>query len=179
MIKSVEFLFKANVITNSAEHSKLLRTASMICDLLTKIIIGLYVLFVGLCYFGYPLVLYVVYGELELILPVYIPGIDETSTTGFIITTVFHVTAVTLAVNAYAAIDSACLITILGAVFHGLLIKIDANLLNDELRNRSADRISVKARFRNILMMQRDMAMYGNVDHRQFYVLSNQIEIEN
>lgn len=163
LINSLEFLFKDNIITKAIEHLKFLRIASIMCDAITKIITGLYVVFILLFFFGYPLISYFVYEEIQPIVPVYIPGIDESSTAGFIIMTTFHVIFVTFGGISFAAIDCVCVIIILGAVIYGFLIKLDANALNDELRNNGGDRISVKVRFRNILMMQREMATYGTL----------------
>lgn len=163
MIQSLELVFKANATTNSTEHSKVLRQMSIIIDRLTTCFIVMFVcLVLVLSCICFPLFTYFVLGEVQPIVPVFIPGIDEKTTAGFLITTTFHVMCAAGGSIGYGAFDAACGTLILGTVIYGLLIKADGNALNDMLQAGSVDRISVQKHFRGILMMQREMAMYEN-----------------
>lgn len=125
---------------------------------ITKFIYALY----ALCGVGFilsPLFIYLVFGAIEPILPIYIPFVDPTENSGYIITTCSHIYFVFVACTGYSVADS----VLMDLIFHVLLcsdlLRVDLDSLNEMLVEGECKPIEIRLRFRNILQMHKDVLM--------------------
>lgn len=128
--------------------------------LLTEIILkfGAFLYFSsGIAVFFYPLYMYIFHGELVTLNPTYLPGIDEKTVKGYIMIMIYQTILETVAVIGATASD--CLFTMLIAntPVLSLLIEMEVEQLNEALTSDKVDKLLVKTRFRNMLLMHREM----------------------
>lgn len=107
-----------------------------------------------------PFVLYWLNGKLELIMPIYIPGVNATDNLyGYAVTTFSQI--VLLMLNSIIILSIKMLtVTFLACpIVFAYLIRLEAKRLNDGLIDGSCTTIEAKAIFRNILLMHHEMTM--------------------
>lgn len=125
-------------------------------------IICVLITFVGLFMLCRPLVIYLVTNEPDRILPVWVPGVDESTIRGFTLTTAYHVFVVFLAVMGTMGADTMFVIFVL---YNLPMVDIFENLLHviNESAQISLDRDSVELRMyiRNLLQIHNEMCIYN------------------
>lgn len=112
-------------------------------------------------YIPTPIVRYLLYGTYQMILPVYLPGINATgSTHEYLITSSVHLIVLGFESIVIVAIEMLLLIILISPIIFAYLIGFHSNALNMDLesRNLKCNRIA-KAMFRNILLMHQEMEM--------------------
>lgn len=110
----------------------------------------------------YPIYLYLGQGELAPIIPLYLPGIDETTASGFATLTIYHFTICVIAVIGFPSIEFFTSITIISSLIFGKLISSDLHQINNELNEFDSEMLTVVGRLRNVLLMHQEMGEYVN-----------------
>lgn len=114
---------------------------------------------VGLFHLVLPIVIYFVQEQLIFIIPVRIPGIDETSSRGQCIHWVFHAIWVGFGVFGLAICDFFYATPIIHSLLIAEIIHDEMDQLNKYLIQPKVNIFAAKGKFRNILMMHREMSM--------------------
>lgn len=114
---------------------------------------------VFLMYLPTPIVKYLLYGTYQLILPIYLPGINATgSKPEYLLTSSVHIITLTFESVVIVAIEMLLLIVLISPIIFAYLIGFHLTEMNVHLENgRLKDHITVKAMFRNILLMHQEM----------------------
>lgn len=101
--------------------------------------------------------MYAFYGLLVPITTVYIPGVNVTELRGFVITAISQVLQFGLGCCCIAAVDVLMAILLMCPLIHSYLICVDLAELSNRLNDGFVDRWAVKTKFRNIVLMIREM----------------------
>lgn len=110
-----------------------------------------------LSYFVNPIHMYWLEQKIVTLLPTYFPGIDEHSLKGFIILSCYHLTLIILAFIASSASDFLFTMLIVNTPVMAILIGLEVEQLNDQLKVRSTEMTMLKSKLRNILLMHREL----------------------
>lgn len=138
------------------QHSSFIIKFTILMEYATKITTSLFFIVIA-CYLPYTCAMYAFYGVLVPITTVYIPAIDVTELRGFIITTIFHLLQFGCGCCCIAAIDVLMAILLICPLIHSYLIGVDSAELNDRLNDVSVKNWAIQTRFRNIVLMIREM----------------------
>lgn len=133
-------------------------TYSTISYYMSQMFIALYPL-CPISFWATPILLYLLYGSVELIVPIYIPMIDATEKTGYIITTASHVYFTAMATAGFCFFDSLISNLILHVLVYAELIENDLGALNQMIADGEWNELDLRIRFRNILIMHKEMRM--------------------
>lgn len=156
IINGVRAIITANQSSMHNRRSALVHKFTILMEYGTKVTTSLFFVVIA-CYLPYTFVMYAFYGRLVPITTVYVPGVDVTALRGFVITTVFHVLQFGLGCCCIAAIDVLMAILLVCPFIHSQLICLDVAELSGRLCRGSDSRPAVRAAFRNILLMVREM----------------------
>lgn len=105
-----------------------------------------------------PLYIYLTEQRVELILPVFIPGVDENTDTGKVIHYTFHLTCIILAFFGSTSSDFTFTMIIINAPVMAKILGINVGELNEMMAEKKPDPLMIKFKFRNILLIYREMA---------------------
>lgn len=107
-------------------------------------------------FFVYPAYMYFVENELVFVVPLFIPGIDENTTTGYVIVLVYHIFIFVLSVAGVIAIDYLFGVIIVSSLMFAKLIHFEIEQIHVDLQEKNATFL-VRGRFLNILQMHQEM----------------------
>lgn len=155
VVSSLERIYKQNE-KSASYYVKTLEECSSNVFLVTKILSTLYIM----CYIafaGWPIFSYVLFGQVELGVPIILPMTDIDTRTGFMINVSYHIYILTLATVGFIFADA----MYASLVFHvkmmsGLFAK-HWDFINERLRTSSATSLEVKLLFRNLANMHQEM----------------------
>lgn len=149
-------IYKANAATVSRKRALLFSRFAFYTENVFKVGICLYFLS-ATAFFLYPMHMYLNEGKIVPLAPTYLPGIDEETFSGFIILTCYHIFIIIMAFIAASSCDCTFTMIILNVPIMALLIKMEVEQLNDALTSEKVDKLLVKCKLRNILLMHREM----------------------
>lgn len=156
MINFLHGIYKVNAATNCPRKASLLNRFALYTEIVFYGSVLLYILS-GIGYLLYPIYMYVVEGEIVVMIPTYMPGINEETPSGFIVLTCLHLILLIASVIGAAACDIMFTMLIANTPIMANLIKVEVEQLNDALTSEKVDKLLVKFRFRNMLFMHREM----------------------
>lgn len=113
-------------------------------------------------YIPTPIAKYLFYGTYQVILPIYLPGINATgSTHEYLITSSVHLIALGFETVVTITIELLLLIILICPIVFAYLIELHSNALNVDLESGHLkdNNMMVKVLFRNILLMHQEMEM--------------------
>lgn len=144
-------IFKANSNVMEHERQKLLARHLMFTEYFFKIAFAIY--FITCIIFSvFPIVSYIVLGEMVIIDTLYLPGIDENSLTGYIILSIFHLNCVWFSALGSSGVDFIFSILILNVPVIANIIGDNIRDLNELLNEMRPKLVMIKAKLRNILI---------------------------
>ena len=170
LINSVRDLFKLHNKSESRDRLEIFRKFSLFTEILFKFTIGLYIIG-ALVLFVFTFHVYLTTGEMIPIVPIFIPGIDATTSLGYTIHTIFHIVLIAFVVFGFASIDFLIAILITSSLIFSKLIAIDLKQINTDLSGKNAKMINAIGRFRNVLLMHREMGEYMKRIERVTFVM--------
>lgn len=97
--------------------------------------------------------------ERVVIVEIYAYGVDESTTTGYCVITLFHILVLILATAGMGATDIFYTALIINVPIMGRLIEDDIRVLNQVLIETPNKTSEWKSRFRNILLMHREQGL--------------------
>lgn len=156
MINYLHGIYKVNAVTNCQRRASLFNRFALYTEIVFYGCVFLYCL-TAIGYLVYPIYMYVYESEIVAILPTYLPGINEKTPSGFIILTCYQLTLLIATVIGAGACDIMFTMLIANTPVMAKLIKAEVELLNDALSSEKVDKLLVRSRFRNMLLMHREM----------------------
>lgn len=94
--------------------------------------------------------------EVVPIIPVFVPFIDETQLTGYIILGVFHITLLVLGILGVLACDFFMAIIIISTLIFAKLTSMELEQIDIDQQIEDPE-ISIRGRFKNVLLMHQEM----------------------
>lgn len=156
MITSIQKLYKVHVNTESKMRADFLRKCAFVTEIGFKLMFGTYTLAI-FAFFMLPIIVYVFTGELLPIAPIYMPGIDENTVTGYCTLLVAHTSIFFVAVIGFIATEFLLAVVIMSTMVFGKLIAADMQLINDDLEQAKPNVWHARLRLRNVLLMHQEM----------------------
>lgn len=158
VINIIQNLYKENIKTECLERLEYFRKFALFTDYFFKILLFFYISTVSTC-FVYPFFVYFTQNEVVPIMPLYVPYVDESTVIGFTIISIYHVLMVLLASFGISATDFFLAIIIISSLMFAKLITLELRQIQMDLQEKCSE-IELKARFRNILRMHKEMCEY-------------------
>lgn len=176
MINNLYAIYKVNANTKGLRRRTLFDRFAFYTEIVFKCGTLLYFLSI-LGYFVYPMYMYWFKREIVTLMPTYIPGINERTASGFVIVTCYHVILLVVAFVAATSCDFLFTMLIANTPVMAILIEMEVQQLNEILTSQKTDVPLLKSKFRNILLMHREMTEYDirNLQRNSFtdqFVLS-------
>lgn len=107
-------------------------------------------------YYLFPLYVYVTENELIPIVDLYLPGVDETTTAGYFAYLIFHMILTSFGFIGSCCSDFLFTMMIINVPFMANILSENFDELNEILRDKEHDRLHVKMKFRNILLIHKE-----------------------
>lgn len=145
---------------DSDEHRRNIDSfASLFESFITRIIWGI-LISVILSYLLLPIVIYVVNGTVQPMLPVILPGINATNSyNGFAVTTLYHMSILTFYTIVILSADLMLAAFLLSTICFAYVIGWCSSALNLGLIHRNYTKMEAKAMFRKLIEMHQEMVM--------------------
>lgn len=156
IIRKIQNLYKVHITTKSPDRIAYFRNFALFTEVLFKLMIIAYSTCI-LAFFSIPIFVYLTTSELVPVLPLYLPIVDESTTVGYTILTIYHISCAILATIGFTAIDYFMAIVITSSLIFAKLISSDLQEMNIDLLENDAGLMAAKARFRNVLLMHQEM----------------------
>lgn len=154
IVNCLQNLHKVHITTKSAERLEYFGTFTLAIEFLFKFLIFVYA--VSLCvFFLNPVYMYYFENELVAVMPLYMPGIDENTTTGLTLVTIFHVYLLTVFLLGSLAAEYFFSVIIVSPLIFAKLISLEMDQIHIDLQENDTA-LFVNARFRNILQMHQE-----------------------
>lgn len=155
VLSSIRALYEVHITTESSERLQYFRTFARVTEYIFMFIAFFYVSTVMsiLCM---PIFVYFTQHEVTPIMPLYIPGIDEKTTIGYIILAIYHLHLNFLSLVGVFATDYFLIVVIVSSLIFAKLITLEIQQIHCELDEKCSTR-TIRIRFRNILLMHREL----------------------
>lgn len=156
MITLIERMFESHIKTNSKSRQMLFKRFALYTDLIVKC--GL-VMYLGafIMFLPYPMYMLRFENQKELIIPLYIPGIDHSTSSGYFLLMVMQVSIMFLGAVGLCCCDVFYALILSNVPLMARLIEDEVHQLN-EMLEKSKD--SWTHKFLTILMMHQKMTAY-------------------
>lgn len=156
MIMTIQDLYKVHIDTESRTRATFMNQCAFVTEIVFKLMFSLYILAV-FAFFMLPIFVYVVTGELIPIAPIYIPGIDENTVSGYVSLLPIHISCFFVAVLGFIATEFLLAVVIMSTMIFGRLIAADMKLINEDVEQDQPNILHAKLRLRNVLLMHQEM----------------------
>lgn len=148
-------IYKQNSDIKAHNRYRMCRRFTLYTEYIFKIGMVLYT-FSVFTYYLYPIYVYVTEKRLLLIVDLYLPGVDESTTSGYAIYFCFH-----MILTSYAFLGSSCTdflftMIIVNVPFMANILSENIDELNEILRTGEYDPYHAKMKFRNILLIHKE-----------------------
>lgn len=155
MITFIENLFKLHIKSKSQVRLQLFQRFAFYTDLIVNL--------AKIMYFGspflvlpYPVYMYYFHDQRIPLIALYIPGIDENTTTGYCILICIQFVLMVITAVGMNAVDVFYAVILCNVPILAQLIKDEINQLNSTLASNPSDTHTWKFKFQNILKMKRE-----------------------
>lgn len=155
LIRFIQNLYKIHQKTKSKDRISYFNKFAFATEVLFKVITTLYILSV-FTFFPYPIYMYFFKNEVVTIIPVYVPGIDDTQFSGYVFLCCYQIILFVLATLGVLACDFFMAIVIISTLIFAKLIILDMEQIEHDQELKDSVFI-VRGRFRNILLMHQEM----------------------
>lgn len=155
VIYFIQDIYKANITTESVERSEYFRKFALFTEYFFKFILYFYLSTISTS-LVYPIFVFITQNEFFPIMPLYLPYIDETTVVGFTIISIYHIILISLVSFGIVAIDFFLAIIIISSLMFAKIISLEMHEIHVDLDEKGSQ-IAIKARFRNILRMHKEM----------------------
>lgn len=95
--------------------------------------------------------------KMIVIVDLYLPGIDETTKTGYVIHFVFHIILNSCAFMGSTCSDFCFTMIITNVPLMANILNENIDELNEIIRDKNQDRFNAKMKFRNILLIHKEI----------------------
>lgn len=169
MIYYLHDIYKVNATTKNRRRAAIFDRFAYYTEVIFMCGIILYFLS-ALFYFLYPIYMYLIERKVVELIPTYFPGIDENTTSGFIMLSCYHGILMVAASIGISCSDLLFTMLIANTPIMANLIEMEVEQLNDYLEVKQSDMIKLK--LRNILLMHREMTELScySISRQTFFV---------
>lgn len=156
-IHLIQDLYKNHAETDSRDLAEYFNKFSQFTELLLKVMIIVFLTCTA-AFPSYSFYMYFVKGELMPIMPLYLPGLDETTIIGFILLNLYHFICATISAVGLSALEFLTAIIIISSLIFSKLISRDLQQINDDLEDGDSGILIIKERLRNIFLMHQELS---------------------
>lgn len=149
----IQNLYKIHIDTKSQDRREFFHNFSLITEYSFKVLV---VFFAG-CYVMlmlYPTYMFFVLGRMELVIPLYMPGIDAFTPSGYAITMFYQFILFSTSLCIFLGFEYLIGIISINSLIFSKLIITDLKQMNCDLHGNRSGKFEAICRFRNILLMQ-------------------------
>lgn len=164
LIHVIQGLYEAHIESKSKERLSLLDKCALYTEYLYKGMLGIITMNTSLI-ITFPFISYFILHEMECAITLFLPGIDPTTVSGYIITNIFHLTICFLGSLVFLACDFLIILLVLSPLIFAELIEMDINVMNDNLKDKTLMKFS-KFRLQNIILMHKEVCEWVLISHR-------------
>lgn len=158
MITHIEQLFKLHIKTKSKTRQLLFQRFSFYSDLIVKCGCVMYLGSTSLC-LPFVIYVYVFMNERVPLILIYVPGLDETTLSGYCILICIQFLAALMASTGLCCCDSFYALILSNTPIMSRLIEDEVNQLNKTLDETPNDVRTWKYQFQNIVIMHQELLM--------------------
>lgn len=155
LIQFIESMYKKNITTKLPERIDLFRMFSFITKYLFIGLMIIYIISMG-TFLTLPIYMYYVENKIVALVPVYFPGINESTFIGYIELLIFHGIVVFLALVGIYAVDFFMVIIAIRSHIFSKLISFEFKQINIDLEEKEPE-IMIWGRIRNVLQMHQEL----------------------
>lgn len=158
-ISLIQDIYTCHSKTKSREISEYFEKFASFTELLFKLMLGGF----GISPFAfilYPVYMYFVNDELITIIPLYLPGIDETTVVGFIILNLYLLLISIIGSICLSALEFLMAIIIISSLIFAKIVSSELQQINTDLQDDDCGMLAMIGRFRNIFLMHQQMGEY-------------------
>lgn len=127
-----------------------------VTEIVFKLMFSAYFL-ATIAFFMLPIFVYVVTGEIIPIAPIYVPGIDENTVSGYVALVGIHTLCLFFAVVGFIVTEFLVAIVIMSTMIFGKLIAADMKLINEDVERVEPNILHATLRLKNVLLMHQEM----------------------
>lgn len=154
----IRLLFKMHISTKSRERLELFKRFAFYNTMVVKIAILVYSGAVA-SFFPYPIYMYYFHNELVPLTLMYVPGVDETTISGYMFLLMFHSFLLVLTVVGMGVCDILVALCIINIPIFSRLIEDEVDQLNEILDKNMENGHMWKYRLHNLYVMHQEMSM--------------------
>lgn len=151
----IQQLYNIHAKTASPARAEYFRKFAMFTEFLFKFLTFVLLMAV-IFFFIVPIYVYATENRLVPLIPLYLPGIDETTNTGYMLLLLLHSTQTVMCVIGFVAFEFLLEIIVINSLIFGKLIALDTEMISNELENGM--RHNAIYRLKNIFIMHQEMA---------------------
>lgn len=151
LLSFIQNFYKVHITTKSVERAAYFRKFALAIEYIFLFIMFFYTSTVASA-FMFPVLVYFTKHELIPLIPLFIPGIDEKTTIGYIALWIYHTILELVALFGVMALDFVLVVVILSTLMFSKLISWEMDEIHRQLQEKNSA-LAVKVRFRNILLM--------------------------
>lgn len=155
LIQFIESMYKRNITTKLPERIDLFRMFSFITKYLFIGLMIIYIISMG-TFLTLSIYMYYVENKIVALVPVYFPGINESTFIGYIELLIFHGIVVFLALVGIYAVDFFMVIIAIHSHIFSKLISFEFKQINIDLEEKEPE-IMIWGRIRNVLQMHQEL----------------------
>lgn len=157
MMRTLQNLYKVQMGLDSIERTEYFRKFSFFTEILfIAMVVGYYAC--GLCFLSYPIIMFLANGELFPVFPMFLPFVNENTNIGYTILTIYHIIFVIMPMAGLAGVEFFIAVFMISSLLFAKLITLDAQQINIELSAEKSEKMKIKYRLRNILLMHKEMS---------------------
>lgn len=156
MINKIVDIYKQNSNTKAYKRYRMCRRFTLYTEYIFKIGMVLYFVSISTFYL-YPLYVYVTENEVAMIVDLYLPGVDESTIAGLVTHIIFHIILTTAAFMGSTSSDFLFTMIIINVPLMANILSENIDELNEIVRVEKHDRHHAKMKFRNILLIHKDI----------------------
>lgn len=154
ILNSIQTLYVVHAKTESPTRAEYFRKCALFTEWLFKFLASMLIM-ASMLFILMPIYMYAVENDRILLMPFYLPGIDENTITGYTMTMAFQTSMLLFGIPGFLAFEFLLEIIILSSFIFGKLIALDTAHMNDDLKSKVIQ--NATHRLRNILMMRQEM----------------------
>lgn len=108
-------------------------------------------------FFPYPIYKYVYFNEIVPLTTIYIPFLDENTSNGFIVVTIYHLLCMIYSVIGSASLDFTLIMIAVNVPVMGNILNDDIQALNELVASDEPDPTIIKTRLKNIFLQHQEI----------------------
>lgn len=156
MIDKIVDIYRQNASSNAYRRYRMCQRFALYTEFIFKIGMVLYLFSVS-TYYVYALFVYVMEKKLVMLMYLFFPGLDESTNAGYVVHLVFHIILTTFGFIGSCGSDFCFTMIITNVPLMANILSENIDELNEIVRAKMHDRLHAKMKFRNILLIHKEI----------------------